>query len=226
MRCPSCYRPVDHEAESCYSCGFSSGRAMEQFGSNYVRMKRVHDAANCLRMEDLEEIERAFERLETRFPQLLFAVYLGELGPTISLGELGFWLLNHSRVEGAEVSRSNDHAILLIMDVDRQQAGLSLGYLSELLLTEEDCYRALMIGRGFLVNGEYGEGVVRIFRRLEQVLVKRAQKMKRLGREEVRALLAERGMNTLPLPSHVGAFEPGARARMFEEPSVVGEPRC
>ena len=210
MKCPSCHRPVDHEAESCYSCGFSAETAKAEFGSNRVRMNRIHDAPNCMRVSEFEEISETLDHLEEKFPQILFSVYLGELGESISLGELGFWLLNQAKIDGSEVSRSNDNGILVLIDVNRREAGISLGYLPELLLGEKDCYRALMATRSFFVNEEFGSGIARLFKRLGKSLGKSAKQLKGLSREQMHRYLSEKGQNHLELPRAYGALNFGA----------------
>ena len=214
MRCPSCQRPVDHEANTCYSCGYSSVIAMKQFGGNQVVMQKVHDAADCLRVSDSRDIRRYIEHLESRFTQLLFVIYLGELNESIPISELGFWLLNQAKIEGAGNSRPNDNGILLILDVEKKQVGVSLGYLTETLLSEEDCLRALMVSRSFFINGEFGDGVIAFLKKVEKLLLKRARKMKGLTREEKLALMnkVHHGPNTLvlPGPSIPVQFDPNA----------------
>ena len=209
MRCPSCRRPVDHEAESCYSCGYSAEVSMSQFGYNDVRMKRVHDGADCLRVKEIWDIEDLFRQLDSRFPQLLFAVYLGDLPDSMSPGELGFWLLNRARIEGTELQQSNDCAILLIIDMENKQAGLSLGYFAERLLTEHDCIRTLMNSRPLLINGDFGDAVVRIFRKLDRILTARSKKLKGMNREQWQSdFIAREELNVLSLP---GPLFPGYR---------------
>jgi hypothetical protein len=169
-------------------------------------MKPIHDAADCLRVKEHREIRSVLDHLEVRFPQLLFAIYLGELNESISISELGFWLLNQARVEGSEFERPNEFGVLLLIDVERQQAGISLGYLTELLLSERDCYHALMANRSLLTNGNYGMAVSRIFRKIEKSLVKRSRKLKGFTREQMRShLLQDPAMNSLALP---GPFIP------------------
>ena len=203
MNCPSCHRPVDHEAENCYSCGYSCDRAKLQFGSKQVVLNQIHDAADCLRVRESRLISDVFDHLEVHFPQLIFAVYLGELNETISISELGFWLLNHAEIEDSDVSNSNDRGILLLIDVERMRAGISLGYHSELLLSEEDCHRALMASRPFLINGEFGNGVEAVFKKIEKLLNKKYRQMDGLTREQKKIeLLKSRGENSLALPEH------------------------
>lgn len=216
MKCPRCHRPVDHEADTCYSCEYSAIDAMRRFGSNEVRMKRIHDAADCLRVRENHEISELFDALETRFPQLLFSVYLGELRG-IPISELGFWLLDHATISDAGIARTNDCGVLLIVDIADRRMGLSTGYFAERLIDEEASLRILMASRSYFLNNEFGEGVHATFRRVEKHLVKQARKMKKLSRQERQSYLdtahAEPALETYGLPALLEDFPEEEPAR-------------
>ena len=195
-------RPVDHEAESCYSCGYSALKAAKKFGSNQVLLSRVHDAAHLLRKQEKDVLNTAIDRLEVKFPQMLFCAYLGLLPENLKMSELGFWLLNHGQVKGAEYSRPNENAVLVILDINTKQVGISLGYFAESLITQEDGYRALMKARPNLLNAEYGEAIETIFRRLCKVLEKRGKKLRKLSHEELQSQSKALNENALDLPQH------------------------
>lgn len=203
MKCPKCQRPVDQEAESCYSCGYSELDAAAKYGSNFVSLQRVHDAAHCLRKQEKDALDATLEQLEFKFPQMLFCVYVGALPEGVNISELGFWLLNHGQVRGAEYARPNENAILLIMDMSTKQIGVSLGYFAETLISEEDAYRALTHARPFLLNAEYGEGMEKVFLRLSKVLQKKGRKLRKLSRNQIHNTLEGKGDNLLDLPSHL-----------------------
>jgi hypothetical protein len=218
MKCPRCLRPVDHEAESCYSCGYGEVEAAVTFGENQVFLNRIHDAAHCLRKQEKDELSETLDQLELKFPQMLFCVYLGTLPTHLSLSELGFWLLNHGQVKGAEYARPNENGILILMDMNSKQIGISLGYVAEMLISEEDSYRALMHARPNLVNAEYGEAMERIFLRIGKMLDRKGWKMRRLTREQLHAGISGGKNPVLDLPQHLAphlsAHNPVEEARM------------
>lgn len=204
MKCPRCRRPVDHEASSCYSCGYSAAEAAEVFGTNQVFLNRVHDAAHCLRKQERDELGYALDQLEVKFPQMLFCAYLGTLPPKVNLSELGFWLLNHGQVRGAEFARPNENGILVLMDLNRKQIGISLGYFVETLISDEDAYRALVAARPNLLNSEYGEAMERIFLKLGKVLDRQGRRLRKLTREQIQTRLSSGGTDSLlDLPPHL-----------------------
>ncbi len=203
MKCPRCLRPVDHEAASCYSCGYSEVDAAAVFGRNRVLLNRVHDAAHCLRKQERDNLAETLDQLEVKFPQMLFCAYLGALPEHIGLSELGFWLLNHGQVKGAEYARPNENGILVVMDLNRKQIGISLGYFAETLISEEDGYRILTAARPNLVNAEYGEAIERIFLKLGKLLDRQGRKLKKLTREQIQATLGGATNPVLDLPPHL-----------------------
>ncbi|MEM6279625.1 MAG: hypothetical protein AAF733_09110 [Verrucomicrobiota bacterium] len=203
MKCPKCQRPVDHEAESCYSCGYSELEASTRYGSNQVMLNRVHDAAACLRKQERDALAATLDQLEINFPQILFSAYLGNLPDDLSLSELGFWLLNHGQVKGAEFARPNENAILLILDMTTRQIGVSFGYFTESLISEGEAYRSLLHARPHLLNAEYGEALEKIFLRLARVLRRKGRKLRRISHEELQAQSRALNENSLDLMPHL-----------------------
>lgn len=179
MRCPRCSKPVDELAETCYACQYSIKEAQAFFGSNLVQMDRLHDVAHCLRKRERDEVEEMLDQMEVRFPQLCFFTYIGDLQSQIRLHELGFWLLNHVAVRGADFSRPNENAVLVLLDVNSKQAGITLGYFAEYLLNEENLHACLQAARPYLVNGEYGQGLCVLYKKLCRVLSRRARELRR-----------------------------------------------
>jgi uncharacterized membrane protein YgcG len=212
---------VDHEAESCYSCGYSEVVAASTCGSNVVLLNRIHDAAHCLRKHERDDLALTLDQLELKFPQMLFCVYLGTLPSHLSLSELGFWLLNHGQVKGAEYARPNENAVLILVDMNTKQIGVSMGYFAETLITEEDAYRALMAARPNLVNSEYGEALERIFLRLGKTLDRKGRQLRKLTREQLHAGVAGTKNPVLDLPNHIAphlAARVVARVEPIEKP--------
>ncbi len=204
MKCPRCHRPVDHEAASCYSCGYSESDSAALFGGNQVVLPRVHDAAGCLRKRDRDNLAETLNLLEVKFPQILFCAYLGTIPDRFSLSELGFWLLNHGQVKGAQYVRPNENGVLVIMDLNRKQIGVSLGYFAEILLSEEDVYGALVAARPNLLNSEYGEAIEQVFLKLGKALERQGRKLRKLTHEQIREYREGNVKPLLDIPSDHG----------------------
>lgn len=217
MKCPRCLRPVDQEAKSCYSCGYSEVDAAAVFGTNRVILNRIHDAVHCLRKQDRDNLSETVNMLELKFPQILFCAYLGALPSHLSLSELGFWLLNHGQVKGSQYVRPNENGILIVMDLNSKHVGVSMGYFVESILAEEEIYKALLSARPYLVNSEYGEALEHIFLKLGKSLERQGKKLRKLTREQLRDLLDGNSGPLLDLPPHIGT------PRLLPEPSEGDE---
>ncbi len=140
---------------------------------------------------------------------MLFCAYLGTLPEDLSLSELGFWLLNHGQVRGAEYARPNENAILVVMDMNSKQIGISLGYFAETLIDQEDAYRALHLARPNLLNAEYGEAISTIFSKLGTILKRKGRKLRKLTFEELKKHKDKAWGNVLDLPPHLAPRLPG-----------------
>ncbi|MEM9283135.1 MAG: TPM domain-containing protein, partial [Verrucomicrobiota bacterium] len=180
--------------------GYSEVEASARFGENQVLLSRVHDAAHCLRKKEKDILDAALDRLEVKFPQMLFCAYIGTLPEDLSMSELGFWLLNHGQVKGAEFARPNENAILVILDMNTKKIGVTMGYFAEALINEEEAYRALLRSRPNLLNAEYGEAIEAIFKRLAKILTRKGKKLRKLSHEELQAQSKALNDNSLDLP--------------------------
>ena len=105
-------------------------------------------------------------------------------------------------VRSREYARPNENAILILMDMNTKQIGISMGYFAETLVTEEEAYRALMMARPNLVNSEYGEGLERIFLRLGKTLDRKGRQLRKLTREQLHAGVSGNKNPVLDLPNH------------------------
>lgn len=132
MKCPRCLSPLeDHAALNCPACGFNASVSSERHGSHWVRLERLTDAAHCLRLSDKRSIENCLDDFERRFPQVFLAIYMGVLPDGVTVGEVGFWLLNHAAFETNDLRKRNEFGIILAIDPAAGNASMSLGYCIE-----------------------------------------------------------------------------------------------
>ena len=220
MKCPSCSRPVDHEADTCYSCGFSVAQVQRIYGRDLLPMARISDTAHCLRKRDRDDLDEIMDRLQNRFPQLLFCSYLTTLENAAEIPSLGFWLVNHARVKGSEYARPNENALMVIVDLTNKQIGFSLGYFAEYLLGEEDAHRTLQAARPYLVNGDYGRALITLYKKLGRVLSRRARVLKKNQRQGRKPDYEIQNVpNLLDVPNHQ-PFPVSAADNVPEEATV------
>jgi hypothetical protein len=163
-------------------------------------MDRLHDAAHCLRKEERDEVIAVMDRLQDRFPQLFFCAYLGTLPKNVRMSELGFWLLNHAAVKGVDIARPNENAILLLLDTNTGEAGISLGYYVEKFLDEMAATRCLRSARSHFVNGENGKALSKVMRKVGRALSKRSRNVLHIQSEASQSILNPFGVTTNNLP--------------------------
>lgn len=198
MRCPRCSKAVTHRSDECHSCGYSITDAQAVFGTTMVEMDRLHDAAHCLRKEERDEVLAIMDRLKDRFPQLFFCAYLGTLPEKVKMSELGFWLLNHAAVKGVDLARPNENAILLLLDTNTQEAGISLGYYVEKFLDENAATRCLRSARRHFAKNENGKALSKVLHKLGRTLSKGSRNILRIQPETRQSVLNPFGATTLP----------------------------
>ena len=121
MKCPHCNSPLTTGQSACTSCGFSASAIRAYLGADWVRLERVTDVAGRLNLRETRHLETVLDEFERRFPQCFMAGYIGVLPETLTLTDLGFWLINHGAFQTHQISRRNDFAIVLLIDPLRQQ---------------------------------------------------------------------------------------------------------
>jgi hypothetical protein len=137
MKCPHCSSPITTGQAACPGCGFSASAIRAYLGADWVRLERITDVAGRLNLRETRHLETVLDEFERRFPQCFMAGYIGVLPDTLTLTDLGFWLINHGAFQTHQISRRNDFAIVLLIDPLRQQAGFTLGYALEKILPEQ-----------------------------------------------------------------------------------------
>ena len=165
-----------------------------------VEMDRLHDAAHCLRKEERDEVLAVMDRLKDRFPQLFFCAYLGTLPENVRMSELGFWLLNHAAVKGVDIARPNENAILLLLDTNTSEVGISFGYYVEKFIDQMTASRCLRSARSHFLKGENGKALCKIMRKLGRALGKRSRNVLRIQPETSQSILNPFGATTSNLP--------------------------
>ena len=146
----------------------------QRFGRDEWRLSRLADGAGLMRSAERERVELAMDRFQGRFPQLFFAVFTGGPGGRSDVRQFGFWLLNRAAFEDVALERPNECGILLTIDPDAKAAGLTWGYGLDPFLNESDTFTVLSRAHAYWVEGRFSEGVLRVIRELERLLVKRA----------------------------------------------------
>jgi len=113
--------------------------------------------------------------LNAASPKLFFAVYLGALPSSLSVAELGFWLLNQGAFNTHSVSRRNDFGLVLVVDPAAKTAGITLGYAIESCFSRKIMNRLMRAVGSHLRKGAFGLAIEEACLRAGQVLRKHAR---------------------------------------------------
>jgi len=203
MNCPHCASKILAGQEACSVCGFTAAAIRAYLGSDWVKLERITDNSQRLSLRDTRHLEVVLDDFERRFPQCFIASYLGALPDTLTLPDLGFWLINHGAFQTRQISRRNDFGILLIVDPLRQDACFTVGYALESVLTDAVLMSILKKLSRPLAKGNVASAIEKAVTQIEAVLKKAARKERRHD-EHPPAMVADAtdlGLHTLRPPS-------------------------
>lgn len=153
--------------------------ADRQFGANDRRVARLTDRSGMLDIDGREQVERALDAFERRFPQLFAAVYTDRLDDPGQMRTYGFWLLNHGVFEHIRPGLGNESGILLLLDPVSKSAGFTFGYLLDPYLDENDTFECLARAHSHWLEGRNAEGITKAIRQLEWFLRRRSTQARR-----------------------------------------------
>lgn len=180
MRCPRCLQTMHLSAEECPHCGLS----LEQLDELYARfdrtVRRPYDAAGVLRVPERKLVAKWIARAERAFPQLYFSVATCSLRDEQNVRSFGFWLMNRGRFEDIPESAREDGCVMLLIDVNRKEVCLMVGYLLDVGMTEEAAFEALTVGHPYLLEANYMQAI-------EIMLGSVRRYVKRLRKEAIRS---------------------------------------
>lgn len=148
---------------------------MGAFGTDLIPLRRLWDEAHCLRVHEAREVEATLVNFEEHYPQLYFAVYMGELPPTLTANELAFFLLNRGLFWAEHHPRLNEHAIALVLDPVARTAALMVGYALEQILPPRVLLGILRRVRTPLWHAEYSPSIIKVVQEVARVVRKGAR---------------------------------------------------
>jgi len=179
MNCPHCSAAIVPAQGACLACGFSATAIRAYLGSDWVKLERITDISGRLNLRETRHVEMVLDEFEQRFPQCFMAAYVGVLPDTLTLRDLGFWLINHGAFQTHQLTRRNDFAIVMVVDPGREQVALTMGYALEHILTEPVLAKILNEVRRPLKRSQLALGIERACAQIDREL-------RRCGRREKR----------------------------------------
>lgn len=176
MNCPHCSSPIEPSARSCPHCGFEASHLHRTIGSQWVRLARLTDAAQCLGLEDHRQTEVLLNHFERNFPQAFFAAYLGVLPVSLSVSELGFWLLNQGAFDTPSINRRNDFGLILVIDPASKYVSLTIGYALEALFSAAQVNAMLARAGKDLSRCEFARAIAEVCKQCSKIIRKNGQR--------------------------------------------------
>lgn len=215
MICPSCGIPSSASDSGCEYCGFHVDALRRLLGANQVRLERLTNQAQALRLSDAQLLERRIDDFEHRFPQITVSVFLGELPHGIDPASAAVWLLNQGIMIRHDAVQSNRHSIVLIVNPRAAQAGIAVGYGLEHVLPRV-FLRSLLAGVcPLLWHREFGKA-------LRHALDGMDSRLRKLGKAQPR-----HGRVSGPVGSHLGLATlgpPASKAAQLPQSKPGGVP--
>lgn len=127
--------------------------------------------AECLLTEgELRQIRRRVARLRERFRQVEPQVTLHRFPPEHPFALYAFWVFNGSVLSGHASRGSGNHAMLLLLDIDRREAALMPGYGLEPYLPPAALEELLHAAAPDWAAGHWADGILRVLDGLDALL--------------------------------------------------------
>jgi hypothetical protein len=157
-------------------------------------------------MKERDLVRRIQIKFESRFPQLFFAVHFGAFPELPSLRQFGVWLLNRGVFRDVDAKRPNQNGILLVIDVNSKQCGITFGYSLLPYLDEDSTFLALSAAHPYFLEGDYLHGLDVVIHQIEIHLKKGWRRVRRNPESTLGALgqLPKRPIGEEAFKSEVG----------------------
>lgn len=190
MRCPCCSQTIHKSAEVCPHCGGDFPRLERVYRDFERRVRRPHDVAGVLRIQQRRQMEDWIRSLERAFPDLYISVALVALGDGQDVRSFGFWLMNAGDFDDVADTAYEEGAVILVLDVHKKQMCLHFGYLLDGLVGETEAFDLVSRAHPYLLESDYMNAVEVVLKKLKGFLAKkaresrkRAKKLQRGGKE-------------------------------------------
>lgn len=181
MRCPCCSQSIHRGAEECPHCGGDLAVLDILYKGCEQRVRRPHDVAGVLRIQQRRVVADWIEGVERAFPDLFIGVALVALADAEDVRSYGFWLLNRGEFEGRREGASDDGGVLLVMDVNKKEVCLHFGYLMDEVVEEREVFDVLTKAHPYLLESDYMRALDAMLGGLKGYLKKLSRDARRLG---------------------------------------------
>jgi len=151
------------------------------YQGNERRVRRPHDVAGVLRIQQRRVVADWLEGVERAFPDLYVGVALVALGDAEDVKSYGFWLLNRGEFEGRREGTSDGGGVLLVLDVNKKEVCLHFGYLMDEVVEEREAFDVLARAHPYLLESDYMRALDAMLGGLKGYLKKLSRDARRLA---------------------------------------------
>jgi hypothetical protein len=157
--CPNCGHPVLEPMDECVECQLHLDRLDSIAGTVPRHDSFVTDYQEAMSFGAAKRLSGHLFMLGKRFPQATFSVFFFPPPPRIPHKLYAFWLANRGRFSPLTARSEKNYSVLLLVDCDRGQAVLNVGYGVETILDEDTLAECLMKAKPAFDRGKYDSGV-------------------------------------------------------------------
>ncbi len=184
MKCPHCLEKIHDSADDCPHCGSTLTRINALYqGSNTNIENGILDIAGVLNHASRKQLHKAIQSQMKQFVGINLAISLISLKNDQTLETYGFWLINkavfHHNGSPQSGVEEGQGRVIIIVDVENKQVGISYGYLLDGCIREKENFNILSAGHASLLEGDMLQGSLLIISSLKAHLIKAVARSKK-----------------------------------------------
>jgi hypothetical protein len=178
--CPACRVRLESPEPACPTCGFTGAHTMPMFGKAAPAMTQILDVENVWTAAQRKALEKELAQMRQLFPQIHWCLLSVKLPPQADMRLFGFWFFNVSPVAADEDPDQRAWTILLTIDTEQQQLGLTPGYYIEPFLADDEWEKLLVILRTAWGKADAIAGYRAFFSELKQMLIRASVRLEEI----------------------------------------------
>jgi uncharacterized membrane protein YgcG len=128
VRCPYCRVNLIEYTPECPNCKLTLQRVNTLLGAVPHLMPGLVEAASILTAREVKSLKKILDRMKQRFPQINNHLIVRNLPDKYPLELYLFWLFNTAGLSEAAHRGPENRDILVLLDLSRKQAGITVGY--------------------------------------------------------------------------------------------------
>lgn len=161
----------------CPVCRVTFPRASALLGVVPRLTRGIADSGRKLSVSETGAIQKAMAALMKKFPQLFVQVVIHSFPAEHPFGLHAFWLFNAGSFAGDTRRGANNHTVLLVIDPQRAESAIMVGYGIEALVSEEALEYFQELAAPAWKERGWGDGILRVLDCLDEWLERMAEKM-------------------------------------------------